>query len=100
MTVIAVQDSSVAGVALTTTNTSTATDTFENDGSVILIIDAAATTLFTIDSARNCNQGFDHDVAYTCTVGLNAIGPFSVDRFGSTVSFVAGAAEPVVALRT
>jgi len=46
--------------------------------------DASATTV-TVNSQKNCDQGFDHDIALVVPAGeTREIGPLSPDRFDDT----------------
>lgn len=66
-------------------------DTMDNDGRTILHVKNtnAATRTVTVDSTQLCSFGVDHNPAVVvgATTGDEIIGPFSVTRFGSTVSF-------------
>ena len=65
-------------------------DTFVNDGRTVLHVKNANASpcVVTIDSVKPCDQGVDHNPApsVAATTGDEMIGPFSVARFGSTVT--------------
>lgn len=87
---ISVQKPGLGGVV--TFAAAAATDTFPNDGNTVLIVknDSAADITVTIDSARPCNYGFDHDVSVTVPAGgERVIGPFPRNRFNDNNSQVA-----------
>lgn len=65
-----------------------ASDTFPNNGRTFLHVkntDGSICTV-TVDSTKNCDQGVDHDAVTTvpATTGDKMIGPFEVERYGST----------------
>jgi hypothetical protein len=75
-----------AGVEPTfTAATPTSGDTFLNNGQTFLIVRNAGTPActVTINSQKNCDQGFDHDqtVSVPGSGGERWIGPLETDRF-------------------
>ncbi|BCJ86452.1 hypothetical protein [Effusibacillus dendaii] len=84
MAVLNVQDITASGITPSYTAAAAAGDSFANDGQTMLHVkngDTAAHTV-TIKSARQCNQGFTHDLTVSVAAGSDKmIGPFSRDRF-------------------
>lgn len=70
------------------------TDTFDNDGRTILVVKntGGSDATVTVEASGNCSYGFPHDVAVTSpsTTGNHACGPFSTDRFGTSVTLTWG----------
>lgn len=59
-------------------------DTFDNDGKTYLHVKngGAGSITVTINSQKQCDQGFDHDLTVNINAGAEAlIGPFPPDRF-------------------
>lgn len=72
-----------AGVAATYAAVS-ASDTFDNDGSVFIHIKngGASTDNVVINSVQPCNQGVDHDLSLSVAAGQDKlVGPFETSRF-------------------
>lgn len=65
-------------------------DDFANDGRTFLIVNngSGAPITVSVDSVTACDQGFDHDLSVTINAGVEKmIGPFTVARFGASVTF-------------
>ncbi len=67
-------------------------DLFPNDGFTALLFENGATqeTTITIDSTKDCDQGFDHNAGGVCPVSERRMfGPFSPGRFNNAAGKVA-----------
>jgi hypothetical protein len=73
---------SVAGFTTVDSNGST----FANDGTVLLIVNAAAATTLTVTGQTKCRFGVLHDRAYTAMVSGHSyvFGPFAISHFNDT----------------
>ncbi len=63
-----------------------ASDFFPNDGQTFCRITCGATpaTSVTFNSIKPCDQGSDHNIAYTCVANeTKTLGPFPKDRFNN-----------------
>jgi hypothetical protein len=96
MATLTVQDADLDGLLWTGASVFVACaaggDQFLNDGRTWIHLKNtnAATRTVTINSQRNCDQGFDHDQAVIvgATTGEAVIGPFPTARFSDTLGFV------------
>lgn len=86
---LAVQATSLTGLAVTYAAASAGGDTFDNDGRTVLLVKNSDTAAHTVtpNSVTPCNYGFDHDVAVSVPAGGGReIGPFDPSRYGVSVS--------------
>jgi hypothetical protein len=85
MAVIALQVIDLTGLAeFTLAAASAVSDTFDNDGSTILVVDngSGSQMTVTIDSLQASNFGTDEDIAVAVEAGERVfIGPFQKARF-------------------
>ncbi len=96
MATLTVQDTDLDGLLWTGASVYVACnvggDQFTNDGKTYIHVKNtnAATRTVTINSQRNCDQGFDHDQAYVvgATTGEVMAGPFPTSRFNDASNFV------------
>lgn len=84
MAVLTVQSMTEQGLTPAFVAADVAGDSFANDGKTYLHVknaDAADITV-TVDSQKQCDQGFDHDIVVTIPAGgEKLIGPFNISRF-------------------
>ena len=77
-------------------------DTFANDAKTFLYLRNvnAATRTVTINSQKDCNQGFDHDAAVIIpvTTGERMIGPFAKARFNDSAGIMSVTYDAVAGL--
>ncbi|RJQ26329.1 MAG: hypothetical protein C4589_09845 [Peptococcaceae bacterium] len=87
MATLSVQKISLTGLGPTFVAASAGGDIFANNSHVYLHVkngDTAAKTV-TVNSQRQCDQGFDHDIAVSVPAsGERLIGPFNTSRFNNT----------------
>ncbi len=84
MAEILVQEVLLTGLEETTQAAAAGGDYFVNDGKTVLhvINGSAGDITVTVDSPKECNQGFTHDAAVVVTAGEERfIGPFDRKRF-------------------
>lgn len=105
MATLTVQQITRTGAETTFVAADVAGDTFANEGSrTFLEVNNASggNRVVTIDSVKNCDQGFDHNIVVTIpTLEIWKIGPFGVDRFGAnpTVTYDAVTSTTVAVVR-
>ncbi len=89
MALLTAQDVARTGLAPSYTAVS-ASDTFANDGTVVLHVKNTSGTVdtVTVASVAQCNQGSSHNVTVTVpiTTGDRMIGPFEPSRFNDPVT--------------
>lgn len=84
MALLAKQSSSLAPAASVTYGAASASDTFANGGQERLHVKngGGSPDTVTVNSVKNCDQGFDHDVVVSVPAGQDRwIGPFDPGRF-------------------
>ncbi len=89
MALLAVKVVTLAGLLDVAPVAVAASDTFENQGQVVFLVDNqdASPSTFTFDSTKLCDQGSDHNIVGVVAAGDIAIfGPFPVTRFGDIVT--------------
>lgn len=87
MAILTVQKPSLAGVAPTYEAADAAGDSFPNNGSTMVHVKngGAAAITVTIDSAKACSYGFDHNIDVVIAAGAEVmLGPFPQARFNDT----------------
>lgn len=88
MAVLTKISSGLTGAAITFTAAAGGGDSFVNDGNTVLHVKngGGSSINVTINSTRQCDQGFDHDLVVAVDAAAEqVIGPFSVARFGRSV---------------
>lgn len=107
MAALAVQSLALGGLNPNYVAASAGGDTFANDGRTMLHVKnaGAGAVDVTIDSAANCNFGFDHNIVVNVPAGgERMIGPFPPDRFnganGVAVTYSAIAGVTVAAVKS
>lgn len=101
MAELTAQDVSIDGVELTYDAADVNGDSFPNNGHTLVEFknDDTSDKTVTIDSAKPCNYGFDHDVSITVTAGTTkTVGPFERTRFNKTGSLVDVSYDDVTSL--
>lgn len=84
MAQLTVQKLGTAGVSPTFAAADAAGDKFANNGRQFLVVKngGAAAITVTVNSQRQCDQGFDHDITVNvAAAGEKWIGPFEPNRF-------------------
>jgi len=84
MATLTVQETGLSGLKPVFVAATSGGDDFVNDGSVVLHVKngGGGSITVTANSQRNCDQGFDHDLAVSVPAGEERmIGPFSTRRF-------------------
>lgn len=92
MAVLTVQKISHSGLSPSFSAADVAGDEFVNGGRTILYVKngGASQITVTVDSAKPCNYGFDHDLTVNVPAGdERVIGPFAPDRFNNSSARVA-----------
>lgn len=87
MATLTVQRVSLSGLAAAFVAADAAGDEFVNSGKAVLYVknNGAGEVTVTVDSQRQCNYGFDHDVQVTVPAGgERIIGPFQRERFNDS----------------
>lgn len=107
MAVLTVQSATRGGLISSFVGADVAGDSFPNDGHTVLRVKngSAASITVTLNSARPCSQGFDHDEPVSVPAGAEPdIGPFPTDRWNDVngrmnVSYSAVTSVTVKAVR-
>ena len=91
MSELVVQANSLAGLSPEFSAADAAGDTFRNNGRTLLHVQngGAGAVTVTIESRKQCDQGYDHNVVANVPAGETVIlGPFRPERFNDAAGLV------------